>query len=46
MADPDTTYRSKDEVIKARKERDPLNYIRILLLENNLATETEIEVLI
>ena len=45
MSDPGISYRSREEVSLARKEKDPLEYIKKLLLENNLATETELKVI-
>eukprot|EP01112_Ceratiomyxa_fruticulosa_P013447 TRINITY_DN3787_c0_g1_i1.p1 TRINITY_DN3787_c0_g1~~TRINITY_DN3787_c0_g1_i1.p1 ORF type:complete len:404 (-),score=80.30 TRINITY_DN3787_c0_g1_i1:122-1333(-) len=43
MSDPGTTYRTRDEVSAIRAERDPIEKVRHLLLQNNLATEEELK---
>jgi len=42
MSDPGVGYRSRDEINKAREERDPIDRVRFLLLENNIAKEEEL----
>ena len=42
MSDPGTTYRNRDEVEGVRKSRDPIVKVQSWLLENNLATEEEL----
>jgi len=42
MSDPGLTYRTKDEVTGIRAERDPIENLRMYLLENSLATEEDI----
>lgn len=44
MSDPGTTYRSKEEVENIRRSRDPIAFVKGLLLENGLATEAELKV--
>ncbi|KCV70778.1 pyruvate dehydrogenase E1 component subunit alpha [Fonticula alba] len=43
MSDPGTTYRSKEEVENIRRSRDPIAFVKGLLLENGLATEAELK---
>jgi pyruvate dehydrogenase E1 component alpha subunit len=43
MSDPGISYRSKEEVAAIRAERDPIEKVRAYLLENELATESELE---
>ena len=44
MSDPGISYRSKDEVMEVREKRDPINKVKKLILENNVATEDELRV--
>ncbi|KAL8150198.1 hypothetical protein V2J09_020006 [Rumex salicifolius] len=43
MSDPGTTYRKRDEIDRVRKERDPIERARQLLLTHELATEQELK---
>jgi len=43
MSDPGSTYRTRDEVAGIRQERDPVERVRKVLLENNLATAEELK---
>ncbi len=42
MSDP-AKYRSKDEVQRMRAERDPIEQVKMRILEGNLATEDELK---
>jgi len=42
MSDPGTTYRTRDEVSKARAERDPIDRVAKWMVELNLATEEDL----
>ncbi len=42
MSDP-AKYRSKDEVQKMRTEHDPIEQVRLRLVENKWATEEELK---
>ncbi len=42
MSDP-AKYRSKEEVSKMRHERDPIEYIKAIILKNNLASEDKLK---
>ncbi|MEJ5079952.1 MULTISPECIES: pyruvate dehydrogenase (acetyl-transferring) E1 component subunit alpha [unclassified Ochrobactrum] len=42
MSDP-AKYRSKDEVQKMRSEHDPIEQVKLRLIENNWATEEELK---
>ncbi len=44
MSDP-AKYRSREEVAKVRAERDPIDYVRDLLLEHKLASQDELKVI-
>jgi TPP-dependent pyruvate/acetoin dehydrogenase alpha subunit len=44
MSDPGVTYRTREQVQTHRKEKDCIGYIKRLILENNFATETDLEV--
>ena len=43
MSDPGSTYRTRDEVAGIRQERDPVERVRKVLLENDLATAEELK---
>mmetsp|Transcript_5782 Transcript_5782/g.6214 ORF Transcript_5782/g.6214 Transcript_5782/m.6214 type:complete len:383 (+) Transcript_5782:26-1174(+) len=43
MSDPGISYRTRDEVSNMRKTKDCIDYVRGLLLNNNLATEQELK---
>lgn len=44
MSDPGISYRTRDEISNMRKTRDCIEYVKGLLLNNNLATEQELKV--
>ena len=43
MSDPDSVYRTKDDVRKVRDERDCIVHMRKLILDNSVATEAELK---
>jgi pyruvate dehydrogenase E1 component alpha subunit len=43
MSDPGTTYRSRDEVGGIRQARDPIEYVKKLLTDNNLVSSDELK---
>ena len=43
MSDPGTTYRNREEIAFTRSTRDPLEYVRKLLVEKGFADEVEIK---
>ena len=43
MSDPGSTYRSRDEITNVRQQRDPVEHVRRLLLDNNLAEASELK---
>ena len=43
MSDPGVTYRTREEISDVRKFRDPIEYVRSLLLENKMADEKELK---
>lgn len=43
MSDPGVTYRSKDEIADVRKNRDPIEIARGIILDNNWAQENELK---
>ncbi|XP_067947820.1 pyruvate dehydrogenase E1 component subunit alpha, mitochondrial-like [Watersipora subatra] len=45
MSDPGTSYRTRDEVAEVRKLRDPINQFKQKILDLNLVTAEEIQVL-
>lgn len=45
MSDPGTTYRTREEVGGVRQARDPIEYVKRLLTDHNLATAEEIKAL-
>lgn len=45
MSDPGLTYRTRDEVMDKRKNADPLNVTKQLLLDNGILTEAQIKAL-
>jgi pyruvate dehydrogenase E1 component alpha subunit len=42
MSDPGITYRTREEINDVRKNRDPIEIVRKLLLENSWAQESEL----
>lgn len=43
MSDPGLTYRTRDEVQEVRRTRDPVDFVKRTLLEQEVATEKEIK---
>ena len=43
MSDPGITYRNRDEVARSRETRDPIEYVKKLLLDHGFCTEKEIK---
>jgi len=43
MSDPGTSYRNRDEISGIRTARDPIEFVKKLLTDNNLATADEIK---
>ncbi len=43
MSDPGTTYRTRDEVSGVRQARDPIEYVKRLLMDYNFMTADEIK---
>ena len=43
MSDPGITYRTREEINEVRANRDPIEIVRKLLLENSWATEAELK---
>lgn len=43
MSDPGTTYRTRDEVGGVRTTRDPIDFVKKILIDNNLATTDELK---
>lgn len=43
MSDPGSTYRTRDEISMIRQSRDPLEHVRKLLTDNNLASTSELK---
>lgn len=45
MSDPGIGYRTRDEINAARAERDPIDKVKFLLVDNGLSTEEELKVI-
>lgn len=43
MSDPGSTYRTRDEITNMRQQRDPVEHVRRLLLDNHLAEVSELK---
>lgn len=43
MSDPGSTYRTRDEISNIRQQRDPIEHVRKLLLDNGLVETAEIK---
>ena len=43
MSDPGTAYRTMEEVQEVRKSRDPIEYLKSIIMANNLLSEEEIK---
>jgi len=43
MSDPGTTYRTRDEVGGVRQARDPIEYVKKLLVDNGLASAEDLK---
>lgn len=43
MSDPGITYRTREEINEVRTNRDPIEIVRKLLLENSWAQESELK---
>jgi pyruvate dehydrogenase E1 component alpha subunit len=43
MSDPGVTYRTREQINEVRKNRDPIEIIRKLLLENKWAEEQQLK---
>jgi pyruvate dehydrogenase E1 component alpha subunit len=43
MSDPGTTYRTRDEVGGVRTSKDPIDYVKRLLVDNKLASQDDIK---
>jgi len=41
MSDPGTTYRTREEIQEYRKAKDPIEYVKNVLIDNNMATADE-----
>jgi len=44
MSDPGLSYRTREEVQEVRISRDPINFVKKIILENKIQTEEEIKV--
>lgn len=43
MSDPGTTYRNRDEIASMRTARDPIEFVKNLLIDNSLAEAQELK---
>ena len=43
MSDPGTTYRTREEVGGVRQTKDPIEYVKKLLIDNSLLTAEEVK---
>jgi pyruvate dehydrogenase E1 component alpha subunit len=43
MSDPGSTYRTRDEISTMRQQRDPVEHVRKLLLDNGFADASELK---
>lgn len=43
MSDPGSTYRTRDEITSIRQQRDPIEHVRKLLLDNGFAETSELK---
>jgi pyruvate dehydrogenase E1 component alpha subunit len=43
MSDPGTTYRTREEVGSVRQARDPIEYVKKLLVDHSFATADELK---
>jgi pyruvate dehydrogenase E1 component alpha subunit len=43
MSDPGVTYRTKDEVTQYRESKDCISKVKLIILENSVATEAELK---
>jgi pyruvate dehydrogenase E1 component alpha subunit len=43
MSDPGVTYRTREEISEVRANRDPIEIVRKLLVENSWASEVELK---
>lgn len=43
MSDPGSTYRTRDEITSIRQQRDPVEHVRRLLLDNGLAEASDLK---
>lgn len=46
MSDPGISYRTRDEVVNIRANRDCIAYVKNMLLKSNFATEDQLKVLL
>lgn len=44
MSDPGISYRSREEVQEVRKTRDPISFLKTIILEHKAATEEDLKV--
>mmetsp|Transcript_44127 Transcript_44127/g.138648 ORF Transcript_44127/g.138648 Transcript_44127/m.138648 type:complete len:391 (-) Transcript_44127:1240-2412(-) len=45
MSDPGTTYRTREEIQQYRQAKDPIEYVKKVLIEHDLATADELKAL-
>ena len=43
MSDPGITYRTREEIMDIRKNRDPIEIVRAMIIENSFATEKDLK---